>query len=103
MNHFILSISLFSAALFRGAFAYDSPPEIFQASQFTKWTKSFEKSRLAEIEVPFVASDGSADSVFMKRLDIIGDEYTRGKAHGALLAKEIAEFVKVLIILLYVF
>lgn len=70
-------------------------PEIFEASSYTTWYGIFEKSRIANILVPFKGQDGTSDSVSMKRLDLVGDEYNRGRAHGALLALEIAEFIKV--------
>ena len=45
-------------------------------------------------KVPFIGIDGP-DTVTLKRLDLVGDEYNRGRAHGALLALEIEEFVKI--------
>jgi hypothetical protein len=76
--------------------AYSSPPALYSASEYTNWSHKFENSRLADIEVPFTnAANGQADFIKMKRLDLVGDEYTRGKAHGALIAFDIVEFIKV--------
>jgi hypothetical protein len=50
-------------------------------------------SRRADINVPFVNNDGDDDNIHLIRLDLIGSSYDRGYAHGALLTKEIVEFV----------
>lgn len=47
------------------------------------------------INAPFTNADGSEDAVNMYRLDLVGNTYDRGFAHGALLAKEIAYFTEV--------
>lgn len=74
---------------------YANPPQAFEASEYTTWLKNFEASRLAEINVPFIDINGLPDTVSLKRLDLVGDEYNRGLAHGALMAMEILEFVTI--------
>jgi len=95
---YILPVFLLCASSLRSACSYQTPPPIFEASQYTSWYGMFESSRVADIHVPFKTADGGSDSVFLKRVDLIGDEYARGRAHGALLAMEIAEFIKVIVL-----
>ena len=90
----ILSYLLFLLSLLHVK-AYDAPPAVFNAADFTNWKKKYENSKLAVIAVPFVNAAGESDTIMMKRMDLVGDEYTRGRAHGALLALDIVEFVKV--------
>jgi len=72
---------------------YPEPPATFEASKYTKWDlRKVGESRRGEIDVEFTAADGTPDFVRMIRLDLVGDSKTRGIAHGALLAKEIAMF-----------
>ena len=73
---------------------YPAPPATFEAAKYTKWDvlRKSGDSRRATIDVQFTAADGTADSITMIRLDLVGDPKARGFAHGALLAKEIAEF-----------
>ena len=42
--------------------------------------------------VEFTGDDGTQDLVSILRLDLVGNDYERGYAHGYLLAKEIVEF-----------
>ena len=87
--------TLCALAVTNPVFSYDAPPEIFEATEYTTLRDNFGDSQSYDINVPFVNEQGEEDSVSMKRIDLVGDEYTRGLAHGALLAKEIVEFVKV--------
>jgi hypothetical protein len=67
---------------------YATPPPTFEAKQFTTWHKvPVQKSRRADIHVDFTGSDGTPDYVDMTRLDLVGNVYERGYAHGYLMAK----------------
>jgi hypothetical protein len=76
---------------------YPEPPPTFQAKEFTTWNnKKVGNSRRGEIHIPFTnPTDGSNDFVSMTRVDLLGNAYDRGFAHGALLTKEIIEFAVV--------
>lgn len=73
------------------------PGATYEASDHTKWNRlrKVGDSHRAEISVPFVNIDGNDDSIDLIRLDLVGDGYTRGFAHGSLLVKEIIEFTTV--------
>jgi len=87
-----LSYSLFFA-LFVPSTAYQTPPPTFNAKNFTTWSnRAINGSRRAEVLVQFTADDGTKDMVSILRLDLLGNDYERGYAHGFLLAKEIVEF-----------
>ena len=77
------------------AYSYDAPPEIFDSSEYTKLIGKHGESKKYKIVVPFTGPDGTSDEVAMKKVDLVGDEYTRGVAHGVMLAEEIAEFIKI--------
>lgn len=76
---------------------YPEPPPIFQASPNTVWDdKETAGSRRAQIHIPFTNTlTGEADTVDLIRLDLVGDAQERGFAHGALLHREILEFMEV--------
>jgi hypothetical protein len=60
----------------------------FEAKDYTTWHKTMvKKSKRADIRVDFKAADGSDDYVSMTRVDLVGNVYDRGYAHGYLLAK----------------
>ena len=90
---FVLSIILSAVA----DTVYPDPPATYQAADYTKWNWIHKAgdSRRAEINVQFTAADGSADYISLIRLDLQGDAYSRGFAHGKLLTKEIVEFVTI--------
>lgn len=69
-------------------------PATYEAGDYTTWNRlrKVGDSKRGEIHVPLTTTDGSEDSIDMVRLDLVGDAYTRGYAHGALLTKEIVEF-----------
>lgn len=70
------------------ATTYPVAPPTFEAKSFTTWQKKLvQKSRRADIQVDFKADDGSDDYVTMTRLDLVGNVYERGYAHGYLMAK----------------
>lgn len=76
------------------ATVYPTPPDVLYPT--TTWSRlKSGKSRRGEINAPFVNADGSSDNVHMFRLDLVGTDYERGYAQGALLTKEIIEFVEV--------
>ncbi len=66
---------------------YQTPPPTFEAKEYTNWNnlKRAGKSRRGDIYVPFKANDGSDDFVSMTRVDLVGNAYDRGYAHGFLL------------------
>lgn len=74
---------------------YQTPPQILDPSAGTTWVQTVSNSRKALIDIPFVDESGNADNVHCYRLDLVGDVQERGFAHGALMAKEIVEFVDV--------
>lgn len=76
-------------------YSYEEPPEIFESSEYTKLIGKHGESTKYKIVVPFVGPDGAADEVVMKKVHLVGDEYTRGVAHGAMLAEDIFEFIQV--------
>lgn len=85
-------------ALFAASAAtdYKTPPEVLYPSQYTTWGKSSGDSKVGQIDIPFVNAQGEQDRVFMYRLDLVGStDYDRGFAHGALLSREIVEFIEV--------
>lgn len=69
------------------AIDYPAPNPTYEASQFTKWSNTIHGSRKAKVNVPFTAADGSSDFVDIFRLDLVGNDYERGYAHGYLMAK----------------
>jgi hypothetical protein len=70
--------------------AYPTPPPTFDAKTYTTWAPvDIHGSRKATIYVPF----NGTDFVSMARIDLVGDAYTRGFAHGALLVNEITAFI----------
>lgn len=75
--------------------AYKEAPRTFEAKDFTRWGKFHEASKKGSIKVDFTDDAGNADVIELTRLDLVGDAKSRGIAHGALLAKEIVEFVDV--------
>ncbi len=88
----MLAVSVLSAVLCAngvlGANTYPEPPPTFDPKPYTSWNKIGHKgSRRAEISVPFTNADGSADSINMYRVDLVGGPQERGYAHGFLLAK----------------
>ncbi len=87
----MLTFALLTACLAASATAanvYPEPPPTLDPKPYTTWDKlSHKGSRKGRISVPFTGSDGSADSVNMYRLDLVGDAKTRGYAHGYLMAK----------------
>ena len=84
------ALSLLGTAL---ATVYPTPPDVLYPT--TTWVKKSGKSKMGHINAPFTAADGSSDNVHMYRLDLVGTDYERGYAHGALLSKEILEFVEI--------
>lgn len=74
---------------------YQEPPPILDPSTGTTWVDSVLNSRKALIDVPFVDQNGQADNVHCYRLDLVGSVHDRGFSQGALMAKEIVEFVDV--------
>jgi hypothetical protein len=67
---------------------YPTPNPTYDAAQFTQWNPaSVKNSKKANIYVPFVASDGSNDMISIYRLDLVGNDYERGYAHGFLMAR----------------
>lgn len=91
-----LTACVFASSLqYLYAFSYDAPPEIFESSEYTQLIGKHGESTKYKIVVPFTGPDGSADEVAMKKVHLVGDEYNRGVAHGAMLAEDIFEFIKV--------
>lgn len=91
-NEKMLSVTFFAllAVLpFILAIDYETPGQTFEAKQYTVWNnlRRAGKSRRAEISVDFKAEDGSDDYIHAYRLDLVGNSYDRGYAHGYLLAK----------------
>lgn len=84
-----------SSLLTLRAYSYDAPPEIFESGEYTKITGKHENSKRYNIKVPFTNPQGEMDQISMKKLDLVGDEYTRGVAHGALLTEDIVEFISI--------
>mmetsp|Transcript_57634 Transcript_57634/g.125365 ORF Transcript_57634/g.125365 Transcript_57634/m.125365 type:complete len:462 (+) Transcript_57634:20-1405(+) len=74
---------------------YPEPPQILDPSVGTTWVGSSLSSRKALVDVPFVDQNGEADNVHCYRLDLVGSIHDRGFAQGAMMAKEILEFVDV--------
>lgn len=85
----MLTAAVLSALLFNvAATTYKEPPPTLDPKPYTVWDKvTIGGSKVGKINVPFTADDGSADEVFMKRVDLVGDASARGYAHGYLLAK----------------
>jgi hypothetical protein len=64
MHCFKFCSAIFSALLLVvAATDYQTPPPLFAAKDYTRWSRKYGKSKRAEIKVPFVAADGSADEV----------------------------------------
>ncbi len=92
MRPFVLIIVVLACFLCAcvDAAVYPVPNPTFDASAFTTWTgESVGRSRKAKVYVPFTAADGSADMISIFQLDLVGNDYERGYAHGYLLAKGI--------------
>lgn len=90
MKAFVFSFAILGCFLCAsaGAAVYPAPNPTFDASSFTTWTgESVGKSRRANVYVPFTAADGSADMISVMQLDLVGNDYERGYAHGYLMAK----------------
>jgi hypothetical protein len=86
----LLLAILFPVLFATAAVSVDYPPAnpTFDATSFTSWTdEEVRSSRKAKVYVPFTAADGSSDMVSVLRLDLVGNDYERGYAHGHLLAK----------------
>lgn len=67
---------------------YPVPLPTYEASAYTTWQdETVALSRKAKIYVPFTAADGSEDMISVFRLDLVGNDYERGYAHGYLMAK----------------
>lgn len=87
---FLIPYLLSSVAL---SAVYPDPPPTFEASKYTTWDELTVKgSSKAKINVEFTGADGSPDSISMTQLDLVGDDYQRGYAHGYLLAHGISYF-----------
>eukprot|EP01039_Chlorochromonas_danica_P001553 gene1553-1691_t len=72
---------------------YPTPGPTYEASDYTKWeARHVGKSKRASVEIKFTGDDGSDDYITLTRLDLVGNSYDRGFAHGKLLYKEIMEF-----------
>lgn len=68
--------------------AYPTPNPTFDALPYTTWsTETVANSRKANVYVPFSSADGTNDMISVFRLDLVGNDYERGYAHGYLLAK----------------
>ena len=89
MGKFTLALLTTLAAVNSVASAdYPAPNPTYDAQQYTTWSdKTVGKSRKAKVYVPFTAADGSQDMISIYRLDLVGNDYERGYAHGYLLAK----------------
>lgn len=74
---------------------YQIPPQQLDPTPFTEWSQTYGESKRADIHVPFVNEDGTDDFVRLYRLDLVGNAYEKGFAHGALMAKEIVEFINI--------
>lgn len=85
-----IDIVLLSALAAVGTIAavdYPVPNPTFEASQYTKWSSTVNGSKKARVNVPFTAADGSSDFIDIFRLDLVGNDYERGYAHGYLMTK----------------
>jgi hypothetical protein len=83
---------LATLAAIGGAVATDYPVPLptYEASAYTTWQdETVALSRKAKVYVPFTAADGSDDMISVFRLDLVGNDYERGYAHGYLMAKGI--------------
>lgn len=83
----VVLLSTLAAVGAVAAVDYPVPNPTYEASQFTKWTSTIKGSKKAKVNVPFTAADGSSDFVDIYRLDLVGNDYERGYAHGYLMAK----------------
>lgn len=67
---------------------YQTPPPTYEAKDYTQWNlKHTGKSKRANINVNFKTEEGADDYISLIRLDLVGNSYDRGYAHGFLLAK----------------
>jgi hypothetical protein len=67
---------------------YEPAGPTFQARDYTTWqAKKAGNSKRGEINVKFTADDGSDDYVTITRLDLVGNSYDRGYAHGKLMSR----------------
>eukprot|EP01040_Poterioochromonas_malhamensis_P020470 gene20470-24437_t len=88
-----LVVLLALIAYMAAATDYPTPGATFAAKDYTVWQhRKVQNSRRADVTVNFKAADGSDDYIHLFRLDMVGNPYERGFAHGALLTKEIVEF-----------
>lgn len=87
------ALALFCAGV--TATEYQTPPQILDPATGTNWVDTVLDSRKAMIDIPFVDATGGDDNVHCYRLDLVGSIHDRGFAQGALMAKEIVEFVNV--------
>lgn len=67
---------------------FQNPPPTYEAKDYTTWYGTSGNSRVGSISIPA----GDSDTINLYRLDLVGDAYTRGFDHGALLYREIQEF-----------
>ena len=85
-----IEVALLSALAATGVAAavdYPVPLPTYEASDYTQWSSSVRQSKKAKVNVPFTAADGSSDMIDIFRLDLVGNDYERGYAHGFLMAK----------------
>lgn len=94
MMFFLVVLLVLLVVLSAASISFPVQPPTFDASEYTTWgDASVLGSRRSDINIPFKGSDGDDDNIHMIRLDLIGSSYNRGYAHGALLTKEIVEFM----------
>lgn len=83
-----LVVLLALIAYMAAATDYPTPGATFAAKDYTVWQhRKVQNSRRADVTVNFKAADGSDDYIHLFRLDMVGNPYERGFAHGALLTK----------------
>lgn len=88
VNYSAVFLAAFAAISGVTATDYPTPGPTYDASSYTTWEdKTVANSKKAKIYVPFTAADGSEDMVSIYRLDLVGNDYERGYAHGYLMAK----------------
>lgn len=87
----VLSVA---TSLAQGNNKYPAPQPTFDADAYTTWHKlPAKKSRRADVQVRFQDAQGQEDYINLFRLDLVGDAYERGYAHGHLMSREIAQFM----------
>jgi hypothetical protein len=88
VNYSAVFLAALAAVSGVAATDYPTPGATYEASAYTAWEeKTVANSKKAKIYVPFTAADGSEDMVSIYRLDLVGNDYERGYAHGYLMAK----------------